>query len=58
MKPKYVFWSEAPESYVGGTIAAGRGSHAERVKGGDPDRKGYPGPPGWGVGRGADNPTL
>jgi hypothetical protein len=25
-------------------------SHARQVKGDDPDKKGYPGPPGWGLG--------
>jgi len=24
--------------------------HARQVKGDDPDKKGYPGPPGWGFG--------
>jgi len=28
--------------------ATGRASHARQVKGDDPDKKGYPGPPGWG----------
>jgi hypothetical protein len=28
----------------------GRISHARQVKGDDPDEKGYPGPPGWGLG--------
>jgi hypothetical protein len=28
----------------------GRVSHARRVKVDDPDKKGYPGPPGWGLG--------
>jgi hypothetical protein len=51
-------WSEDPESYAGGSIAAGMGSHAGQVKGDDPDKKGYPGPPGLGVGRATDNPTL
>jgi len=27
--------------------AIGRASHARQVKGDDPDKKGYPGPPGW-----------
>jgi len=27
--------------------ATGRASHARQVKGDDPDKKGYPGPPGW-----------
>jgi hypothetical protein len=30
--------------------ATGRISHARQVKGDDPDEKGYPGPPGWGLG--------
>jgi hypothetical protein len=28
--------------------ATGRASHARQVKGDDPDKKGYPGPQGWG----------
>jgi hypothetical protein len=28
----------------------GRVSHARQVKGDDPDKKGYPGLPGWGLG--------
>jgi len=30
--------------------ATGRAFHARQVKGDDPDEKGYPGPPGWGLG--------
>jgi hypothetical protein len=30
--------------------ATGRVSHARQVKGDYPDKKGYPGPPGWGFG--------
>jgi len=30
--------------------ATGRASYARQVKGDDPDEKGYPGPPGWGLG--------
>jgi hypothetical protein len=44
--------SHEPESYAGGSIATGRASHARQVKGDDPDKKGYPGPPGWGLGAG------
>ena len=44
--------SHDPESYAGGSIATGRASHARQVKGDDPDKKGYPGPPGWGFGVG------
>jgi len=32
--------------------ATGRASHARQIKGDDPDKKGYPGPPGWGFGVG------
>jgi hypothetical protein len=30
--------------------ATGRVSHSRQVKDDDPDEKGYPGPPGWGLG--------
>ena len=36
--------------------ATGRASHARQVKGDDPDKKGYPGAPGWGVGVGLTTP--
>jgi hypothetical protein len=38
------------------TYATCRASHARQVKGDDPDKKGYPGPPGWGFGMGLTNP--
>jgi hypothetical protein len=31
-------------------------SHARQVKGDDTDKKGYPGPPGWGFGMGSTTP--
>jgi hypothetical protein len=37
--------------------ATGWACHARQIKGDDPDKKGYPGPPGWGVGRKASNAT-
>jgi len=43
-------WSNDPESYAGGSYATGVASRARQVKGDDPDKKGYPGPPGWGLG--------
>ena len=43
-------WSNDPESCHGGSDATGMPSLARQVKGGDPDQKGYPGPPGWGLG--------
>jgi hypothetical protein len=49
-------WSYDPESYAGGSVAAGRVSHAGQVKGDDPDIKGCPGPPGWGLGMGLTAP--
>jgi len=30
--------------------ATTRASHVRQVKGDDPDKKGYPGPPSWGLG--------
>jgi hypothetical protein len=36
--------------------ATGRAFHARQVKGDDPDKKGHPGPPGWGVGVGLTTP--
>jgi hypothetical protein len=36
--------------------ATGRASHARQVKGDDPDKKGYPGPRGWGFGVGLTTP--
>ena len=38
------------------TYASGRASHAKQVKGDDPGKKGYPGPPGWGFGVGLTTP--
>jgi hypothetical protein len=36
--------------------ATGRASHARQAKGDDPDKKGCPGPPGWGFGVGLTTP--
>jgi hypothetical protein len=41
-------WSNDPDSYTGGIVTTGKVSHARQVKG-DPDDKGYSGPPGWGL---------
>jgi hypothetical protein len=43
-------WSNDPESYVKGRIATVMASHVRQVKGDDPDKKEYPGPPGGGWG--------
>jgi hypothetical protein len=45
-------WSYDPESYAGGSVAIGRISHVGQVKVDYPDKKGYPGAPGWGLGVG------
>ena len=39
-----------PRAMLVVAYATGRASHATQVKGDDPDKKGYPGPPGWGLG--------
>jgi hypothetical protein len=39
-----------PESYAGGSVAAGRVTHAGQVKDYEPDEEGYPGPSVWGLG--------
>jgi len=43
-------WSNDPESCAGSDDATGMASRARRVKGDDPDKKGYHGPPYWGLG--------
>ena len=43
-------WSNDPESRPGGSDTARMVSRARQVKGDDPDKKGYSGPPGWGLG--------
>jgi hypothetical protein len=42
-------WSNDPKSYAASSYATGRSSHARQVKGDDPDKKVYPGRPGWGL---------
>jgi len=39
-----------PRAMLVAAYDTGRASHARQVKGDDPDKKGYPGPPGWGLG--------
>jgi hypothetical protein len=46
-----------PRAMLAVAYATGRASHARQVKGDDPDKKGYPGPPWWGVWREPNNPT-
>jgi hypothetical protein len=50
-------WSNDPKSYAGSSVATGRAFHARQGKGDDPDKKGYPGPPGWGLGVGLTTPS-
>jgi hypothetical protein len=45
-----------PRAMLAVAYASGRASHARQVKGDDPDKKGYPGPPGWEFGVGITTP--
>jgi hypothetical protein len=45
-----------PRAMLAVAYATGRASHAIQVQGDDPDKKGYPGPPGWGFGVGLTAP--
>ena len=45
-----------PRAMLAVAYATGRASHAGQVKGDDPDEKGDPGPPGWGLGVGLTTP--
>jgi len=49
-------WSGDPECYVGDGVAIDRASHARQVKSDDPDKRGYPSPPGWWLGVGLTTP--
>jgi hypothetical protein len=51
-------WSNDRESYAGGSVATVRASDAGEVKCDDLDYRGHHGPPGWVLGREADDPTL
>jgi hypothetical protein len=42
-------WLYDPKSYAGGSVTTGRASLDRQVKGDDVDKKGLPGPPGWGL---------
>jgi hypothetical protein len=46
-----------PRAMLAVAYATVTASHARQVKGDDPDEKGYPGPPGWGLSVGLTNPT-
>jgi hypothetical protein len=45
-----------PRAMLAVAYAPGRASHARQVKSDEPDKKGYPGPPGWGFGVGLTTP--
>jgi hypothetical protein len=45
-----------PRALLAVAYATGRASHARQVKGDDPDKKGYPGPPSWVFGVGLTTP--
>jgi hypothetical protein len=45
-----------PRAMLAVAYATGRASHARQVKDDDPDKKGYPSPPGWGFGVGLTTP--
>jgi hypothetical protein len=47
-----------PRAMLAVAYATGRASHARQVKGDDPDKKGYPGLPGWGFGVGLTTPQC
>jgi len=38
-----------PRAMLAVAYATGRASHARQIKGDDPVKKGYPGPPDWGL---------
>ena len=45
-----------PGAMLAVAYATGTASHARQVRGDDPDKKGYPDPPGWGFGMGLTTP--
>jgi len=51
-------WSNDPGSYAGGSVPIGRAFHAGQAEGDDPDKKGYRGPPGCGLGHDTNNLTF
>jgi len=47
-----------PRALLAVAYATGRASHARQAKGDDPDKKGYPVPPGWELGVRVTNSPL
>jgi hypothetical protein len=50
--------SDDPKSYAGGSLDTSRVFHARQVIGDDPDKKGYPGLPVWGLGVGLTSAPI
>jgi hypothetical protein len=42
--------SNDPDSYAGSSVATSKASPTRQIKGDNPDKKKYPGSPGWGLG--------
>jgi hypothetical protein len=55
-------WGLCDQMMLGAMLAVAllgaRSSHARQVKGGDLDKTGYPGAPGWGLGVGLSTPNF
>jgi hypothetical protein len=51
-------WSNDPEISTGSSLAAGRVPQVRQVKGDDPGKKKYPGPPGRGLSEGLMTPHF
>jgi hypothetical protein len=47
-----------PRAMLAVAYGTGRASSARQVTGDNPDRTGYPGPPGWGLGVRIKTPPL
>jgi hypothetical protein len=47
-----------PRAMLAVVYTTGRASHPRQVKCDDPDKKGYPGPPGWGFSVGLKTPHI
>jgi len=50
--------ADDPTSHAGSSTATDRAFHVRQVKGDDPDKKEWPGPPGWGLDVGLTTPRY